>query len=177
MKTSKDRLGVKIAASGNSPLPNYTVRMPTGAICQTGCRAPSRIRRNGVGATGAWSDLLTRASRDPKTTAARLALSPDVMTLHARVCCGRSLSESVGLDQVAATSSPSMKMIGCPLSASTQVSMLRSWTGVAYPQPYDFAPYSVGSDRRCSPYLRAQSRRAKSRELSPGGQSCACFES
>lgn len=39
MKTSKDRLGVKIAESGNSPLSNYTVHVPTGAICQTGCTA------------------------------------------------------------------------------------------------------------------------------------------
>lgn len=51
-----------------------------------------------------------------KRLAAKRALSPDVMTLQARVCCRRSLSESVDPDQDAAADSPSMRMIGCLLA-------------------------------------------------------------
>lgn len=105
-----------MAASGNSPLSNHTDHMPPGCdLAQTGCTA-HRVRRNGAEATAAWSDLSRHGSGKPKTTAAKRALSPDVMTLQARVCCRRSLSESVDLNQDAAASSPSMRLIGCPLA-------------------------------------------------------------
>lgn len=49
-------------------------------------RNASRIRRNGVEVTAAWSDFPRHRFGEPKTTAAKRALSPDVMTMQARVC-------------------------------------------------------------------------------------------